>query len=95
MKQAAPRCLTHRDTIVIKHPKRTQVAQVAKSDSSCGSCSPVMPLSTEQKGMLKDPTTKVKFEQENPKSPGSKAYQRYERYKGSTTIQDATQHGAN
>ena len=45
--------------------------------------------------MLKDPTTKVKFEQENPKSPGSKAYQRYEKYKGSTTIQDATQHGAN
>ena len=54
-----------------------------------------MPLSSEQKGKLKDPTTKVKFEQENPKSPGSKAYQRYEKYKGSTTIQDATQNGAN
>ena len=54
-----------------------------------------MPLSSEQKGKLKDPTTKVKFEQENPKSPGSKAYQRYDKYKGSTTIQDATQNGAN
>ena len=30
---------------------------------------PVMPLSSEQKGMLKDPTTRVKFEQETPKSP--------------------------
>ena len=63
---------------------------------SCrGSCSPVIPLSSEQEGMLKDPTTKVKFEQENPKSLGNKAYQRYENYKGSTTIQYATQNGAN
>ena len=53
-----------------------------------------MPLSSEQKGRLKDPTTKVKFEQENPKSPGSKASQRYEQYKGSTTFHDATQNGA-
>ena len=42
-----------------------------KSGFSRGSCSPVMLLSMEQKGMLKDPTTKVKFEQENPKNPGS------------------------
>ena len=53
-----------------------------------------MPLSSEQKGRLKDPTTKVQFEQENPKSPGSKASQRYEQYKGSTTFHDATQNGA-
>ena len=59
------------------------------------SCSPVMPLSTERKGMLTMLTTKIKFEQENPKSLGNKAYQWYEKYKGSTTIQDATQHGAN
>ena len=66
----------------------------AARGSSRGSCLPVMPLSSEQKRRLKDPTTKVKFEQENTKSPGSKAYQRYEQYKGSTTIHDATQNGA-
>ena len=73
----------------------SSVQEVSVLGSCRGSCSPVMPLSSEQKGMLKDPTTRVKFEQENPKSPGSKAYQRYDKYKGSTTIQDATQNGAN
>ena len=44
-----------------------------------------MPLSAEQKLVLKNSDTKVKFEQENPKTPGSKAYQ-----KGMTSTNQAT-----
>ena len=55
----------------------------------------VMPLSADQKIVLKSPGTKVKFEQGNPKTPGSKAYQRYDKYKSSNTIGEATQQGAN
>ena len=54
-----------------------------------------MPLSAEQKLVLKNSDTKVKFEQENPKTPGSKAYQRYDKYKSSHTIGEATHQGAN
>ena len=54
-----------------------------------------MPLSAEQKIVLKTSGTRVKFEQENPKTPGSKAYQRYDKYKSSNTIGEATQQGAN
>ena len=54
-----------------------------------------MPLSAEQKLVLKSSSTKVKFEQENPKTPGSKAYQRYDKYKSSNTIGEATHQGAN
>ena len=54
-----------------------------------------MPLSAEQKLVLKSPSTKVKFEQENSKTPGSKAYQRYDKYKSSNTIGQATHQGTN
>ena len=55
----------------------------------------VMPLSADQKIVPKSPGTKVKFEQENPKTPGSKAYQRYDKYKSNNTIGEVTQQGAN
>ena len=45
--------------------------------------------------MLKSPSTKMKFEQANPKSPGSKAYQGYDKYKSSNTIGEAAHQGAN
>ena len=48
-----------------------------------------------RKLVLKSSSTKVKFEQENPKTPGSKAYQRYDKYKSSNTIGEATHQGAN
>lgn len=54
-----------------------------------------MPLSAEQKLVLKNSDTKVTFQQENPKTPGSKAYQRYDKNKSSNTIGEATQQGAN
>lgn len=54
-----------------------------------------MPLSVEQKLRLKDAATPIKFNNENPKTPGSKAFQRYEKYKGSTTIGETMGHGAN
>ena len=37
----------------------------------------------------------MNFEQENPKTPGSKASHTYDKYKTSTTIGEATQQGAN
>ena len=45
--------------------------------------------------MLKNSDTKVTFEQENPKTPGSKAYQRYDKYKSNHTIGEATHQGTN
>lgn len=54
-----------------------------------------MPLSAEEKLVLKNSDTKVISEQENPKTPGSKAYQRYDKNKSSNTIGEATQQGAN
>ena len=49
-----------------------------------------MPLFAEQKLVLKSPSTKVKFEQDNPETPGSKTYQGYDKYKLSDTIGETT-----
>ena len=54
-----------------------------------------MPLSQEQVDALKNPATMIEIQMENPKKPGSKAAERFDRYKGATTIQDATAKGAN
>ena len=54
-----------------------------------------MPLSSVQTEALKRPDTKVVFQQTNPKKPGSKAFERYEQYKGgSGTVGEASSKGA-
>ena len=40
---------------------------------------------------LKNGSTQIQFAQENPKKPGSRAWDRYEAYKGTTTIAQATE----
>eukprot|EP00434_Breviolum_minutum_P015816 symbB.v1.2.013933.t1/scaffold996.1/size145880/14 len=54
-----------------------------------------MPLSQDQIDALKNPETMIEIQMENPKKPGSKAAERFDRYKAATTIQDATTKGAN
>ena len=54
-----------------------------------------MPLSNDQKMILKTAVTSIKFDQENPKTPGSKAFQRYDKYKPSKTVGEAMGAGAN
>ena len=54
-----------------------------------------MPLSQDQVDALKNPATMIEIQMENPKKPGSKAAERFDRYKAATTIQDATAKGAN
>ena len=49
-----------------------------------------MPLSQDQIDALKNPETMIEIQIENPKKPGSKAAERFDRYKAATTIQDAT-----
>ena len=49
-----------------------------------------MPISKEHMEALKDGRTQIQFAQENPKKPGSK-WDRYEAYKGTTTIAQATE----
>ncbi len=44
--------------------------------------------------MLKDPNLKISFRKDNPKRPGSKAYDRYEKYKKATTLKKARELGA-
>ena len=44
---------------------------------------------------LKNPNTTIKYQGDNPKTPGSKAHQRFEKYKASQTIGEATAAGAN
>ena len=53
-----------------------------------------MPLSEEQTVALKNAATTVEFQVENPKKPGTKAWDRYEKYKDAVTISDATSKGA-
>ena len=54
-----------------------------------------MPLSQLQTDALKTPTTMIEIQTENPKKPGSKAAERFDRYKMATSIQEATRQGAN
>ena len=54
----------------------------------------VMPISKEHMEALKNGSTQIQFAQENPKKPGSKAWDRYEAYKGTTTIAQATENKA-
>ena len=54
-----------------------------------------MPLSQLQIDSLKTPTTVIEIQTDNPKKPGSKAAERFDRYKMATTIQEATNQGAN
>ena len=53
-----------------------------------------MPLSVEQSTLLKDPATSVRFQQVNPKTPGTKAYERFEKYKHATKVKQASAMGA-
>ena len=55
----------------------------------------VMPLSQEQVLALKNAGTKIMVQMENPKKVGSKAWDRYEKYKHAKTIGEATHAGAN
>lgn len=48
-----------------------------------------MPLSDEQVQKLKDGTTKIEYQGENPKVPGSKAWDRSEKYKAAKTVMEA------
>ena len=54
----------------------------------------IMPISKEHMEALKTGSTQIQFAQENPKKPGSKAWDRYEAYKGTTTIAQATENKA-
>ena len=53
-----------------------------------------MPLSEEQNKLLKTNETTISFRDENPKKPGSKAWERFEKYKKAKTIGEATTLGA-
>ncbi len=44
--------------------------------------------------MLKDKDLKISYKKENPKKPGTKAYERYEGYKKATTLKKARELGA-
>ena len=50
-----------------------------------------MPISKEHMEALKNGNTQIQFAQENPKKSGSKAWERYEAYKGTTTIAQASE----
>ena len=45
-----------------------------------------MPLSQEQIDALKNPRTVIAYQEENPKAPGTKAWDRYEKYKLDHTL---------
>eukprot|EP00959_Pyramimonas_sp_CCMP1952_P470446 9496653-Pyramimonas_sp.AAC.1 len=53
-----------------------------------------MPLSSAQISVLKNGATPVQFMEENPHWQGSKAYERYERYKVASTTGEAGLYGA-
>ena len=55
----------------------------------------VMPLSQQQVFALKNADTKIMVQMENPKKVGSKAWDRFEKYKHAKSIGEATQAGAN
>ena len=75
--------------------------QVVTLEVLCPSSCPVprrfgeMPLSQLQLEALKNPATAIQIQEANPKKPGSKAFERFDRYKTATTIGDATAKGAN
>ena len=54
-----------------------------------------MPLSQAQVEVLKTPTTVIEIQGANPKKPGNKSFERFDRYETATTIGDATTKGAN
>ena len=54
-----------------------------------------MPLSQQQLLALKNADTKIMVQMENPKKVGSKAWDRFEKYKHAKSIGEATQAGAN
>ena len=49
-----------------------------------------MPLSEVQLFALKDAATKIRVQEENPKKPGSKAYEPFDKYKAACTIGEAS-----
>ena len=53
-----------------------------------------MPLSEEQTKRLKTDGTLISFQTDNPKKPGSKSWDRYEKYKASDTVGAASSLGA-
>ena len=53
-----------------------------------------MPLSQEQISLLKNPLTKVMFVEDNPKRPGTKAWERFAKYRQQLTISEANEKGA-
>ena len=55
----------------------------------------IMPLSSDQVTALKNPDTKIMFQDHNPKKGGSNAWGRYDKYKKCTSIGEATAAGAN
>ena len=55
----------------------------------------VIPLSQEQVLALKNADTKLMVQMENPKKIGSKAWDKFEKYKHAKSIGEATQAGAN
>ena len=73
---------------------RLRALQVGSSVGSV-SDSGDMPLSQLQIDALKTPTTVIEIQTDNPKKPGSKAAERFDCYKMATTIQEATNQGAN
>ena len=54
-----------------------------------------MPLSQSQIAALKDMDQKIVLQQNNPKKAGTKAWDRFEKYKHATTIREANENGAN
>ena len=54
-----------------------------------------MPLSQQQLLALKNADTKIMVQMENPKKVGSKAWDKFEKYKHAKSIGEATQAGAN
>ena len=54
-----------------------------------------MPLSQLQLEALRNSATIIQIQPDNPKKSGSKAFERFDRYKAATTIGDATNKGAN
>ena len=54
-----------------------------------------MPLSEDQISALKNGATSISIQMENPKKAGSKAWERFEKYKHATTIAEAMGHSAN
>ena len=48
-----------------------------------------MPLSQEQLDALKNPRTVIAYQEQNPKAAGTKAWERYEKYKVATTVAEA------